>query len=162
MRFSFDYTILDFNMTKWKRLLDKQLTAELKICGQFWIEAAIGRIPVWEGASRGTFLKLASKIGYNMSVSGPSVSKGVGQSSGSIAVFGGSYRLIYTTRLWHLVYNECNDGNANKVAAKVFYRLITPGPYNFQLAANKEFELAAKGVRMPTIRPALRYIKRKV
>lgn len=156
MRFKFNYTDVQFNMSKWTKLLDKQLTEQLKICGQFWVEAAISKIPLWRGASRGTFLKLANKIGYQMSVAGPTVSKGIANSSGTIATWGGAYTLIYSTHLLHLVYNEYNNANA------IGFHLKQPGPYNFQVDASQAFIDAAKMTQMPSFRPATKYIKRKV
>lgn len=155
MRFSFEYSTLHLSTSVWKKLLDQELRAALTQGGLIWLNAALSQIPIWSGASRGTFLKLAAKIGYSIGIgggvpwlSGPSY--GEAHSTANLTVFDGAYVLEYTTNLWHLVYNEYNDANANPEAGRLFARLKQPGPYNFQDIAGESFRAFAKSVRLPT------------
>jgi hypothetical protein len=157
MKFTFNYQEIIFSSARWGRIVAKQLEEDLKQGGQIWIEAAISKIPVWKGASRGTFIKLASKVGYSVATSGSTVSQGVARSTGSIAIFDGAFVLRYSTSLLHLIYNEYNNANATG-----FFHLNTPGPYDFQGTANEAFYRFAKHVRMPSPQVAFRYINRKV
>jgi hypothetical protein len=157
MHFTFDYKTLHFKPAIWKRMIDEKLRAALIEGGTIWMNAAISRIPVWSGASRGTFLKLAAKIGYAISVGGTNAgmlglgpAAGSSQSTGKMTVYAGAYILEYTTHLWHLCYNESHDANANPVEARLFYHLRNPTPYNFQVAAAEEFRTFAKTIRLPS------------
>lgn len=155
MHFTFEYKTLHFKPAIWKRMIDAQLRAALTDGGTIWMNAAISRIPIWSGASHGTFLKLAAKIGYSISVGG-GVPMGLGpqygsaQSTGKLTIYAGAYVLEYSTNLWHLIYNEFHDGNANKEEARVYSRLKNPGPYHFQELAAEAFRQYAKTVRLPS------------
>lgn len=158
MHFTFDYTTLHFKPALWKKLIDAKLRAALIEGGTLWMNAAVTKIPVWSGASHGTFLKLAAKLGYQLNVNartgmglmglGPQV--GSNQSTGKLTVYAGAYVLEYSTTLWHLCYNEYHDGNANKEEARVYSRLKNPGPYHFQELAATEFRNFATTVRLPS------------
>jgi hypothetical protein len=67
-----------------------------------------------------------------------------------MVVHGGIYRLEYQTSLWHLIYNEYNQGNLNKEEARVYSRLLHPGPYAFQERAGEAFQSFAQTVRLPS------------
>lgn len=160
MRFSFEYNELRLSPSVWKRLMDQELRAALIQGGIIWINAALSKIPVWSGASHGTFLKLAAKIGYSIQLGGgvphmTGPSYGQSHSSAKLTIYDGAYVLEYTTNLWHLVYNEFNNANANPEEARVFSRLKQPGPYNFQELAAEEFRNFAKSVRLPSPRLAM-------
>jgi hypothetical protein len=154
MRFTFDYKTLHLSPTVWKRLLDQELNAALTQGAIIWMNAALSRIPVWSGASHGTFLKLAATIGYSISVgggvpwmSGPNYGKS--HSSARKTIYDGAYVLEYTTDLWHLCYNEISNANTNPEEGRLFARLKNPGPYAFQELAAEEFRQYAKSVRLP-------------
>jgi hypothetical protein len=154
MHFTFDYKTLHFKPAIWKRMIDEKLRAALVEGGTIWINAAISRIPVWSGASHGTFLKLAAKIGYAISIGGGNPmglgpAYGSAQSTGKLTVYAGAYILEYSTTLWHLLFNELNNANLNPTEGRLFARLRTPGPYHFQVAAAEEFRQYAKTVRLP-------------
>jgi hypothetical protein len=157
MHFTFEYKTLHFKPALWKKLIDTKLRAALVEGGTRWMNAAVSRIPVWSGASHGTFLKLAAKLGYALSVAstnagvmglGPTV--GNAQSTGKLTIYAGAYVLEYSTNLWHLCYNEYNDANANKEEARVYSHLKNPTPYHFQELAAAEFVAFAKTVRLPS------------
>jgi len=159
MRFKFEYSTLHLSPIVWKRQLNKELRAALIEGGTLWMNAALTRIPVWSGASHGTFLKLAAKLGYQMSVGGAGFgggpSYGEAHSSAKLTVYAGAYILEYNTNLWHLIYNEYNDANAHPEAGRLFAKLHRPGPYKFQDSAGEEFKQFAKTVRLPSPKLAL-------
>jgi hypothetical protein len=155
MRFTFDYQTLHLSSAVWKRILDQELRAALIEGGTIWMNAALSRIPVWSGASHGTFLKLAAKIGSSISIGGgvPWLSGstyGQSHSGANLIIYNGAYILEYSTDLWHLVYNEFSNANANPVEGRLFARLRNPGPYHFQELAAEEFRNFAKTVRLPS------------
>jgi hypothetical protein len=156
MHFTFDYKTLHFKPAIWKRMIDEKLRAALVEGGTIWMNAAVSRIPVWSGASHGTFLKLAAKLGYAISVAstnagmlGLGPGAGSSQSTGKMTVYAGAYILEYSTSLWHLCYNELKNANANPVEGRLYAKLRYPGPYHFQVTAAEEFRQYAKTVRLP-------------
>lgn len=155
MRFTFDYQTLHLSPGVWKRILDQELRTALTEGATIWMNAALSCIPVWSGASHGTFLKLAAKIGYSLSIgsgvpwlSGPTY--GQSHSNASLTVYNGAYILEYSTDLWHLLFNEYKNANANPIEGRLFARLRNPGPYNFQQIAATAFTPFAKSVRLPS------------
>ena len=72
MRMTFEYTAVSIDVGKYMRLLDKALATELKEGGRLWLEAVLKVIPVWSGASHGTFVKMSQKLGMSITVSGTS------------------------------------------------------------------------------------------
>ncbi len=110
--------------------------------GVTWLETATSVIPVWSGASRGTFAKLANELGVRFPISpsktGPNrVRDGIDSSKGDVTTDTNSLRFSFTyeTDLAHLVYNEQFDANSSPDPT-LFSRLKQPGPYNFQELAN--------------------------
>jgi hypothetical protein len=155
------------NTSVWKRLMDAKLKADLAEGVRLWIETSISEIPVWSGASRGTFLKLAAKVGYAVALGGGvpwlnGPSYGQSKSAGRVTIFSGAYVAEYYTSLWHLVYNEYNNANDNPEAGRLFARLHKPGPYNFQSTAAKAFLIFSRKVRLPSPRLALTRTRKTV
>lgn len=119
-----------------------------------------GVIPVWSGASIGTFASLASEIGFHLDVapagSAPESRFGLGKAAGTGEVIvgsGGQYSFSYSTDLRHLVFNEYNDANA------VGFHLIRPGPYDFQGKGTDAVKKVFDAVLPPTIPIRMRVIK---
>ncbi len=166
---TFDYTLLKLDTEKYMQIVNKELIEDLKAGGALWLDKCLSIIPVWSGASHGTFLKIAAEIGRSVSVAtrssvpglmGPSA--GSAASSASMETSGGVYTITYTTSLWHLVYNEYNNANADPKAARLFARLLQPGPYNFQVQGSEVFKSFAKQVRLPSPWKALTRVKKRV
>jgi len=160
MRFTFEYKTIHLSVAAYKRILDQSLRAALTHGASLWIQTAVSLIPVWSGASHGTFLKLAAKIGYSFNVGGgvPGMggpSYGQARSSAKLTVFDGAYVLEYYTNLWHLVYNEYNNANEHPIEGRLYARLLRPGPYNFQEQAGIVFSQFAKTVRLPSPKLAI-------
>jgi hypothetical protein len=129
-----------------------------------WLNAVvISVIPIWSGASRATFSKLASAVGQPLSLGGISSNSalissqprrwgpraGYSQSEGFITTERARFTFTYQTTLFHLVFNEEFDGNANPAAGRVFSRLKQPGPYGFRAIGQDAFREFAKTVRLP-------------
>jgi len=107
-----------------------------------WVSTAVAIIPVWSGASRATFEKLASDISFNFenTPKSPGIDArdvGRAESEGGVSSDrnNGVFRFTYATSLEHLIFNENNDANQGG-DPNVFFRLINPGPYNFVEQAN--------------------------
>ncbi len=155
MKFTFNYATMHLITAGYKGELDRKLHQALIDGGIAWLNAARAIIPVWSGAAHGTFLKLAAKLGTSFSIGGGvpwliGPPYGYARSAARMVVGDGTYILEYSTSLWHLVYNEYNNANANKKAAHVFSHLKTPTPYHFQERAGEVFKQFAQTVKLPS------------
>jgi len=166
---TFDYTLVSIDVAKYTKLMDNSLSEDLDKGGSNWLDAVVMAIPIWSGASHGTLLKLANKIGMTVSTSGHSSMPGMlGPAAGASASYAtridnkGLHTLEYGTSLWHLVYNEYNNANANPSAGRLFAQLKQPGPYGFQGQGGAAFAAFAQGVRLPSPLLALKLKNQKV
>ncbi len=157
MKMTCNFQLMKLNVGNYKKALNTEMLQKLKEAVSVWVQAAITVIPVWSGASHGTFLKLASKIGMTFSISGGGGLPGMtgpvygdARSQGRLTTWGGAFIAEYSTTLWHLIYNEYNNANANPEEGHLFARLIQPGPYAFQEKANAAFSEYITSVRMPS------------
>ncbi len=147
---------MQLSLTAWQKAADVELTKLIKDSARVWLNATVlSVIPVWSGASRASFLKLARAVSFPLSITGlkatpgqtrgalgPSI--GFQQSTGKLVTDAkkGVYTFAYSTSLFHLVFNEFNNANQSPVAGRLYSRLKQPGPYNFQKlgkAAVEEF-----------------------
>ncbi len=156
MKLKFEYTWIGFNIAKYKRIIDKHLAEDLTEGGREWLSAALAVIPVWSGASHGTFLKVANKLGISITVSsqtnlpgalGPGA--GYSASAATLVVKDGLHTIEYSTSLWHLVYNEYKNANLDPGSGRLFAKLKQPGPYGFQEVGAVAFSSFAKTVKLP-------------
>ena len=159
MRFSFSYSTFHLSVAAYKRALDLYLRDAVKHGATLWMNTALSIIPIWSGASHGTFIKLAGKIGASISIMGGTpfanrvaggMSAGMSNSYARMTIFDGAYVIEYSTTLWHLVYNESHNANANPIEGRLFAKLLKPGPYRFQEQSNHTFEAFANSVRLPS------------
>lgn len=169
MKMTCSFSLMKLNTGSYKKTLNTEMLQKLKEAVGVWIQAAVTIIPVWSGASHGTFLKLASKIGRTFSISGGGGLPGMlgpnygdSQSQGRLTVWDGAYIAEYSTTLWHLIYNEYNNANANPKEGRVFSRLIQPGPYMFQEKANAAFSAYIENISLPSPWAHLTLIPRQV
>lgn len=152
MRFKFTGKTIGLDVDYYIRVMADYLEQELRTAAVAWLNATVlSVIPVWSGASAGTFIKLAQSVGFPLAAQGGGARLGMSQSEGRLELrpHDGVFQMVYQSDLWHLVYNEHNDGNANKEQARVFYRLLQPGPYNFQALGAAAFLESIKGVTLP-------------
>ena len=164
-RFTAQFKLININEEAWRKRLNALLTKEIKKAAIAWLNATVLlAIPVWSGASRATFLKLARAVSFPLTITGiralssknpkalgPSV--GFQQSKGSVSADekSGRFTFTYGTTLFHLVFNEFNNANQNPSAGKLFARLRKPGPYNFQKIGEAAFDQYAQtAVKLPS------------
>lgn len=146
------------------RVLDERMGKRIEDAAKAWLNAIVlSVIPIWSGASRATFSKLARAVGQPLSLAGISSNRvlissspgrwgpqaGYSNSKGFVTKDNAKYTFTYQTTLFHLVFNEQFDGNANPIAGRVFSTLKQPGPYNFRTIGQEAFNDYAKGVRLP-------------
>lgn len=169
MKMTFDYELMKLGIKQYEKAMEERLLDGLMHGGVKWLHACLSQIPVWAGASHGTFIKIAEKLGATITVSAISgipgyktAADGKAESTGKLIKGKGKFILEYSTTLWHLIYNEYKDGNIDKKEARVFSRLTRPGPYGFQAAGAEAFEQVAKTVKLPNPWQTLKIVKRKV
>jgi hypothetical protein len=127
-----------------------------------WLETVLMEIPVWSGASRATFIKLAQTIEYNVPIAPVTLSReGIGsaESAGGLRPTDkGQYVFYYSTSLPWLVWNEYNNANVNPDPT-LFNRVIKEGPYNFQLKGILAFTRFASTVDLPVVTPHIKQVR---
>ena len=137
------------DLTAYRKKLHEHLSQQTIEAAKKWFDGAIMShpIPVWSGASRATFRKLADQVGYSLPISPVVASRiplGEGASQGHLTLNlqKGKYTVHYSTTLKHLVFNEYNNANAHG------FHLKNPGPYNFQVKGQAAFEAYASTIRL--------------
>jgi hypothetical protein len=171
MKFTVRFKAPSLNTAAYIVQLDKVLSHDIDRAATVWLNSTVLlAIPVWSGASRGTFLKLAREVNFPLTITGMSPSAkggprlGFQQSKGEVSRGSspGLYTFTYGTTLFRLVFNEYNDANANPEAGRLFAKLKEPGPYNFQKMGQDAFEEYVKSsVELPSPwRKAVLKIKR--
>lgn len=161
MKFTGTLQLMRINIKDWKQVARQRMLKAVKEGAQLWINASIAAIPVWSGASHGTFKKLASLVNYQLSIT-PRVAPdqvdyalgiqvGFAQSNGKINkdFTNMIYTFTYKSNLWHLHYNEYKNANQNKKAGRVRGTLLRPGPYHFQELGRQAFDEYMKTVKLP-------------
>ena len=165
MRFIARFKSININESAWRKQLNALLTKEIKRAATAWLNATVlSVIPIWSGASRATFTKLARAVSFPLTITGikatsgdnpkalgPSV--GIQKSRGSVSANekSGRFTFTYGTTLFHLVFNESNNANQSPGAGKLYAKLLRPGPYNFQEIDKVAFEFYAQtNVELPS------------
>jgi len=87
---------------------------------------------------------------------------GVTQSDGKLTADKqtGEYTFTYSTTLPWLIWNEYHNANVEPDPT-LFYRLIDPGPYNFQAVGARAFLRSADSVALPSVQPHVRAVRVK-
>jgi len=176
MKFTAQFSIPRIDVAAYRNALDSHMRAAIAQGLMEWLEAVLAEIPVWSGASRATFVKLAGQIGYNLSVAPAAVEAahglfteridrtGIGraQSDGKLTADKetGEYTFPYSTTLPWLIWNEYHNANVEPDPT-LFYRLIEPGPYNFQVTGARAFLRFAETVDLPKVKPHVRAVRVK-
>jgi len=176
MKFKAQFSMPRIDVATYRNALDAYMKEAIAQGLMSWLEAVLAEIPVWSGASRATFVKLAEQIGYNLPV-GPATGQwahglftsrvdrkwmGETQSAGSLTTNKetGEYTFTYSTTLPWLIWNEYHNANVDPDPT-LFYRLLEPGPYNFQIKGADAFLRFAEGVDLPSVKPHVRVVKFK-
>lgn len=150
------------------KALDKTLMEALAKGVFEYINTILSVIPVWSGASRATFLQLATIISFSIPIESVAwtgtgeknhpghaaalnrISLGAQCGTGRLIIdaTAGKYHFEYTNDLHYLTFNEYNDANQGGDSA-VFSRLKRPGPYHFQAKGAAAFEKSARETHLP-------------
>ncbi len=160
MKLNATFRVPRYSLERYQELLKEHLGRAIAQAAAEWLGATVPLIPVWSGASRGTFLPLASRLGLTIAISPRAfvdrVRFGESQATGEITAdaAAGRFTFTYSTSLAHLVYNEFNNANETPDPT-LFARLLQPGPYQFQVAGERAFRDFAEGVRLPDPSPAI-------
>ena len=148
------------NMTAYREKLRAHMAEVLSYAAMQWLMTVLEEVPVWSGASRATFVKLAAKINFNVDIQPvvPSrIGMGLAESDFEWSLDeGGSakYYFRYSTTLAHLIFNEYHNANA------VGHHLIKPGPYYFQQKGIAAFQGVARSVKLPSLKGCVKPSKR--
>jgi hypothetical protein len=176
MKFTAQFSIPRIDVMGYRKALDRHMSEQIAQALTVWLEAVLAEIPVWSGASRATFVKLAQQIGYNLPVA-PAAGNwahglfssrvdrtwmGEAQSEGKLTtdVNTGEYTFTYTTTLPWLIWNEYHNANVDPDPS-LFYRLLEPGPYNFQVKGARAFLQFAANVDLLPVKPFVRVVRVK-
>ncbi len=176
MKFTAQFSIPRIDVAAYRNTLDSHLKAAIAQGLMEWLEAVLAEIPVWSGASRATFVKLAQQINYGLPVAPVAVNAahglftermdrawmGMAHSDGKLTTDKetGEYTFTYTTTLPWLIWNEYHNANVEPDPT-LFYRLIEPGPYSFQVVGARAFLRFAESVDLPAVKPHLRIVRVK-
>jgi len=156
LRFNAQISIIDFNLRGFRRALDQEMQENTKDAARSWLRTVLVIIPTWSRASRATFEKLASAVGYNVTY-GPLRSRqdraslGRSESEGGVDFTPTSWHFFYETDLRYLAYNEFNRVVFGQ-APNVFSRsgLTNPTPYRFQDAGMADFQSFSSNIILPS------------
>ena len=157
MRLIGNFQIPAIDVAKFKSALHKTLSEALTVGTKAYLETVVPLVstegvPVWSGASRATFARLASYVEY--AINWTPVPKApdrisLGLDTGT-ATFDtgqtkeGVYTFTYLTDLPHLIVNEYHD------ATQWGFHLTHPGPYRFQEKGKDAFEAATSDIELPS------------
>jgi len=162
MKFTHTYRAPRLNLAGYKKVLDQVMREVLAQGLMAWLEAVVAEVPLWSGASRATFVKVASKINASVPVGGgpaPMDRTGMGMaaSTGEMVtdISSGLYVFMYGTSLPWLVWNEFHNANIDPDPT-LFAKLKKPGPYEFQVKGAAAFLHNTSHVSLPAVAP---YIK---
>jgi len=152
MKFKGSLVSFRLDFTKYQKRLHDVLSNEIAHAAFIWLETVLSEIPTWSGASRATFLRLAREVEYSLMISPKAINRvsyGQRHGEGSITADSkkGIYQFHYSTDLRWLVHNEFNTPDSDP---NVFYRLLKPGPYHFQVKGQEAFRKFAGDVRLPS------------
>lgn len=162
MRFKATFRRPKINLDRYKKDLDKHMREMLALGLAAWLEVVTAEVPVWSGASRATFMKIAGEIGYPVTVSGgtaPEDRTGIGEAASKgvlVADIGsGEYTFTYGTTLPWLIWNEYHNANIDPDPT-LFGRLKKPGPYHFQVKGAAAFLHETRQMGLPSLAPYVR------
>jgi hypothetical protein len=164
MKFTCKYRRPRLDLEGYRKALDKYMLEILAQGLMAWLEVVIAEVPLWSGASRATFIKVAKTIDFSVPVSGgpaPFDRTGEGQaaSTGELVadIEKGLYTFMYGTTLPWLIWNEYHNANVDPDPT-LFSRLKKPGPYEFQTKGKAAFLHATGFVELPRVAPFIQSI----
>jgi hypothetical protein len=156
---------ITFDLPKYKKVVLNALINLNERAGRAWIDAAIRQtpIPVWSGASRATFQRLAQSLGTSIPMdpivapeSRVSLGRASSAGSGVVKDAGKPYvGFVYSTNLRYLAYNEYNQAIKGPYP-RPWSNNVRFTPYFFQQRALTDWQKVAATAKLPDIR---NYIK---
>lgn len=153
MKFTGTFQAPRLNLARYRSLLADELRTQISRAAAIWLGTVTKIVPVWSGASHGTFLQLASQAEFDLAISQASgapsrVDLGLENSTGQMIedIDKGLFLFQYETTLKHLIINEFRNVN---IEFPHFFHLKRPGPYHFQLRGQEAFEKFAESVTLP-------------
>jgi hypothetical protein len=168
MKLTAQFSMPRIDVAAYRSALDRHMSDMIAQALMTWLEAVLAEIPVWSWASRATFVKLAQEIGFSLPVAPAAVNAahglftsrmdrtgmGQAQSAGKLTADKqtGEYSFTYSTTLPWLIWNEYHNANVEPDPT-LFYRLLQPGPYNFQVKGARAFLRFAGKVELPSVKP---------
>ena len=167
MKFKAQFSVPHIDVSAYQKTLDRYMTQKIAEALLVWLEAVINEIPVWSGASRATFMKVAQRISFNIPivpVTRSRISRGMDESTGGLEPFEkGRYVFYYSTMLPWLIWNEYHNANVDPDPTKwpPPVELLKPGPYNFQFVGAKAFLRFADSVDLPAVKPFVQGVRVK-
>jgi hypothetical protein len=143
---------LNFSTAAAEKAITEEVERQVFRAWDAWLTEFIRIVPVWSGASVGTILPVAEKIGRSVSINAPQgqapgnrSSAGAAASSATLVSKPGLVTIEYRTALMHLLIN-------NAIDARVFgFKLKKPGPYNFDEACGNKFLEVIREARLPDL-----------
>ena len=160
MKFTAQFSIPRIDVAAYQSALHAHMSDMIAQALMAWLEAVLAEIPVWSGASRATFVKLADSISYSIPIA-PTVmdrtGRGEASSDGGVVANKetGEYSFTYSTTLPWLIWNDYHNANVEPDPTR-FGRLIKEGPYNFQVVGARAFLAFADRVDLLPVAP---YVK---
>jgi len=160
MKFAAQFSVPRIDVAAYQSALHSHMSDMIAQAVLSWLEAVLAEIPVWSGASRATFKKLADSISYSIPIA-PTVmdrtGRGEASSDGGVVANKetGEYSFTYSTTLPWLIWNEYHNANVEPDPT-LFGRLIKEGPYNFQVVGARAFLAFADKVDLLPVAP---YVK---
>ena len=168
MKFTAQFSVPRIDVSAYRNALDRHMKEAISQALLIWLEAVLAEIPVWSGASRATFQKLAGAVGYSLPVAPVAVNAahglftsridrtGMGQASSAGEMVAdkktGEYTFTYSTTLPWLIWNEYHNANVDPDPT-LFYRLIKEGPYNFQAIGARAFLRFSDDIDLLPVKP---------
>jgi hypothetical protein len=165
MKFTAQFSTPRIDVMGYAKALDAHMSEMIAQGLTVWLEAVLAEIPVWSGASRATFTKLASAISYSIPIDPVAVDRtgrGMASSDGGMVTdkATGEYTFSYSTTLPWLIWNEYHNANVDPDPS-LFYRVLKEGPYNFQVVGARAFLRFADNVDLLPVKPFVRGVRVK-
>jgi len=166
MRFTASLAAPMLDVAGYRKALKAHMQEALAQAIVTWLAAVLEEIPVWSGASRATFIPLASRIQFNIPITPRVIDRrgvGIASAGGELEIDEekGRYAFEYRTWLPWLVWNEYHNANVDPDPG-LFDKLLKPGPYNFQVKGYEAFKRFSQTVDLPAVAPYVTSMRIKV
>ena len=89
MKVTHRFALPAINLDAYKKGLHRHMSDAIARAAMEWLDTVLAEIPTWSGASRATFIKLASEINFGVDIAPVAMdrtSQGVTQSDGNVVM----------------------------------------------------------------------------